>query len=460
MEDIRSLNTADNKDNIISDSKSSFSDTSCWQIIENEDGNDESRLLKNRQIADTMKNTLERHSRMDCKTYEVKVIGNKLNKTHREYINGIFREAKWIRNAFISNKDSVKTNIKEVPVKVKDKTEIRTLEYIGSQMKQSVIRQISSEIKSLSSNKKQGRKTGRLKYKSVCNAINLKQYGNTYSIDFDHNRIRVQNIKKPLYVRGLKQIPDEAEICNAKMVRKASGLYFYITCYVSKKEYIPTDKEVGIDFGIEHNLTLSDGNIFDIFVKESKMIKRLSKKINRSWIRNGRTNSNNNLKRIALLKKEYEHLHHQRKDKANNIVHDILNDYDFIAIQDEMIHNWHSGLFGKQVQNSAMGLIKAKLKNSSKTFVVDRSFPSTQICPVCGCLTKHPLSERKYKCVHCGYEHPSRDIKSAQSILDEALKQVSMEHRTQSPGEIESSTVADLSAHGKICAMTQEAQVL
>jgi DNA-damage-inducible protein J len=70
----------------------------------------------------------------------------------------------------------------------------------------------------------------------------------------------------------------EKRICNAKMVRKASGLYFYITCYVSKKEYIPTDKEVGIDFGIEHNLTLSDGNIFDVSVKESKMIKHLSKR--------------------------------------------------------------------------------------------------------------------------------------------------------------------------------------
>ena len=147
MKDIRSINTADNKDSVNFDNKSSFSDTGSNKFVENEDGNDESRLLKNRQIADTMKNTLERHSLMDCKTYEVKVIGNKLNKTQREYINGIFREAKWIRNAFISNKDSVKANIKEVPVKVKDKTEIRTLEYIGSQMKQSVIRQISSEIK-------------------------------------------------------------------------------------------------------------------------------------------------------------------------------------------------------------------------------------------------------------------------------------------------------------------------
>ena len=107
---------------------------------------------------------------------------------------------------------------------------------------------------------------------------------------------------------------------------------------------------------------------------------------------------------------------------ANKIVHDLLNDYDFIAIQDEMIHNWHAGLFGKQIQNSCMGTIKMKLKNSSKVFIIPKSFPSTQVCTVCGSLNKHPLDKRSYDCPHCGYHHDSRDKKSAQSILDEALR--------------------------------------
>ena len=90
-------------------------------------------------------------------------------------------------------------------------------------------------------------------------------------------------------------------------------------------------------------------------------------------------------------------------------------------MQDEMIANWHSGLFGKQVQHSSMGFIKAKLKNSLKVHVVETSFPSTQICPICGSLTKHPLNKRDYDCKACGYHHDSRDIKSAQSILDYVL---------------------------------------
>lgn len=416
---------------------------------------------KNRQIAESMKETLERHSHMDCRVFEIKVVSNKLNRLQKGSINGIFREAKWIRNAYIADKDSCKGNFKTVPVKIGDETETRKLSYIGSQMKQSVIKQVNSEIRSLSSHKKKGDKIGKLRYKSFCNSIDLKQYGVTYDIDFAGNRIKVQNIQKSLYVKGLKQIPSDAEICNARMVRKASGLYFYVTCYVPKKKEPSTGRQVGIDFGIEHNLNFSDGSDpADVSVKESKKTKKLSKKINRSWITNERKHSKNNLKRIAQLRKLYEHLYRQRKDKANKIVHNILNSYDFIAIQDEMIHNWHSGLFGKQVQNSAMGLIKAELKKSSKTFVIDRSFPSTQICPVCGCLNKHPLSKRDYDCPHCGYHHPSRDIKSAQSILDKALKQVSTERRTKSPEEVSASVAEACSSAISALPVIQEAQVL
>ena len=69
-----------------------------------------------------------------------------------------------------------------------------------------------------------------------------------------------------------------------------------------------------------------------------------------------------------------------------------------------------------------MGVIKAELKNSSNVYVVSRSYPSTQICPECGKLTKHPLSKRSYTCRYCGYRHPSRDVKAAGSILAEAKR--------------------------------------
>ena len=415
---------------------------------------------KNQKIKNTLLETKKRHSNMECKTFEVKVISNKMNVKQRNQINTLFKEAKWIRNAYLNNKDDLIGNFKEVPVKVKDTIEMKPLEIIGSQIKQSVITQINSEIKSLSSNKKNGKKIGKLKYKSYLNSLNLKQYGTTYRI-VNNNHIKIQNIEKSLYVKGLKQIPIDGEITNAKFVRKVNGLFFYITCFIPSQESEKTNKIVGIDFGIENNLNFSDkSKPFNCDIKESSYIKRLSRKINRCWIKNNKQNSNNNLKRIKKIKIAYNKQNNFKHDIANKEVHNLLANYDFIAIQDEMLPNWQKGLFGKQIEHSCMGTIKAKLKQSSKVHVISRSFPSTQICPNCGTLNKHPLSKRDYDCPCCGYHHDSRDEKSAQSILDQALYEVSMERRAKSPDEIKSSTISILNCDSKILSMTQEAQVL
>ena len=180
-------------------------------------------MNKNQRIGMTRRETKRRHSNMTCRTFEIKAVSNKMNREQKESVNGIFREAKWIRNALINDMHCLEDNFKKVPVKVGDEIEMRELKYIGSQMKQSMVKSVHSELKALHTKKEKGEKVGALKFKSYCNSVNLKQYGITYSIDFAHNRIKIQGIKKSLYVRGLKQIPADAEFANAKLVRKADG---------------------------------------------------------------------------------------------------------------------------------------------------------------------------------------------------------------------------------------------
>ena len=380
------------------------------------------RLAKNQKIKETGKATRERRKDMLCRVFEVKVDHSKLSKSQRNDVNTLFREAKWFRNAYLADND-LSDKSKTVKVKVKDIFEERELTLLGSQIKQSIISEVKDSIRGLAVLKENGQKVGALKFKSVCNCVNLKQYHVTYDIDKDRSRIRVQGIRKPFKVRGLEQIPENAEIANAKFVRKASGLYFHITCYVPKEEKCIPHRSVGIDFGISDNLVFSDGrDPVNICVPESKGTKLASRRMNKALSHNGNKKSNKHFKRKNKVRKAYEKDKNRRKDLANKAVHEILNNYDFIAIQDEMIHNWHKGLFGKQVQHSAMGVIKAELKNSSSVYVVSRDFPSTQICPVCGKLTKHPLSKRNYTCRYCGYHHPSRDEKAAGSILEEAIR--------------------------------------
>lgn len=380
------------------------------------------RLAKNQKIKETGKATRERRKDMLCRVFEVKVDLSRMSKSQRNDVNTLFREAKWFRNAYLAD-NGLSDKSRSVKVKVKDVFEERELTLLGSQIKQSIISEVKDSIRGLAVLKEKGHKVGALKFKSVCNCLNLKQFHVTYDIDKDRSRIRVQGIRKPFKVRGLEQIPDDAEIANAKFIRKASGLYFHITCYVPKEEKHIPHRSVGIDFGISDNLVFSDEREpVNICVPESKGTKLASRRMNKALSHNGNQKSNNHYKRKNKVRKAYEKDKNRRKDLANKAVHEILNNYDFIAIQDEMIHNWHKGIFGKQVQHSAMGVVKEELKNSSGVYVVSRDFPSTQICPECGKLTKHPLKMRSYTCQYCGYHHPSRDEKAAGSILEEAKR--------------------------------------
>ena len=377
---------------------------------------------KNRKIKDSFKEKKERRRDMICRVFEMKVVASKMPKSQKDSVNTLFREAKWFRNAYLADR-TLNDKSRTVRVKVEDVFEARDLTLLGSHIKQSLISEVKVSIKGLAKQKKNGRNVGSLRFKSFCNSVNLKQFHVTYDIDRDRSRIRVQGIKKPFRVRGLEQIPENAEIANAKFIRKASGLYFHITCYLSKEEKLLPHRSVGIDFGIGDNLVFSDSREpINICVPESKGTKLASGRMNKALSNHGDKKGQNHFKRRQKLRRAYEKDKNKRKDLANKAVHEILANYDFIAIQDEMIHNWHKGIFGRQVQHSAMGVIKAELKKSSSVYVVSRDFPSTQMCPVCGTLTKHPLSKRSYTCQYCGYNHRSRDEKAAGSILEEALR--------------------------------------
>ena len=117
-----------------------------------------------------------------------------------------------------------------------------------------------------------------------------------------------------------------------------------------------------------------------------------------------------------LIQREYERLSNRRRAKANQVYHDITKGRKLIVIQDENIKGWHKGLFGRQVQNSALGTLKAKLIANPNVLVVDRFFPSTKMCPSCGVINEGiTLSDRIFSC-GCGYTE-DRDVKSAKTLL-------------------------------------------
>jgi putative transposase len=368
---------------------------------------EQQRLNKNQSIKQSIKATHDKRKNQVCSVYKVKIQENKLSKKQKEELKMLFVEAKWIYNDALND---VFNYISGRTVNVKNKEgeiELRELKYLGSQMKQSIISNLKSSIKTLSTLKKKGKKVGRLKYISDYKSIDLKQYKTTYQI-ISSKRMKVQKIHGSLPVNGLKQVLNkDLEFSNAKILNTPKGYYIAITIYKDKEE--KTYKEnIGIDLGIKTHITTSDGRKFNSTIEETERLKKLQRNLNKK-----KKGSNNRRKHIKLIQKEYQNLTNKKNDSANKITAELLK-HKTIYMQDEQLNNWKIQ-FGKTIQHSILGRVKANLIASKRVVVLDKFEPTTQLCPKCLSKNKLSLSERKYKC-SCGYEE-DRDIHAAKNMI-------------------------------------------
>jgi putative transposase len=384
---------------------------------------------------DSLQKTRDKRKNQECKTFTLKIQKNSLSTNQSIFLNKLFIEAKWFYNHVLNQNDIFSSSVRKhakAKIKVLDHFEERELNNLSSQMKVGLHERICSSIKTLATLKKKGMQIGKLKFIPEVNSIELKQYDITYKFVENNRKIKIQGFKKPFRINGEQQIPKNCDFANAKLIRKASGYYIQITVFINKEIKQKQKNEVGIDFGIKDNIVTSDGEKFNCKVTESKRLKKLQKIFSKK-----QKSSKERFKVLKKIKKEYETNTNKKQDIANKIVFHLKSNYKTIYIQDEMISAWHKGLFGRQVQHSALGTIKTKLKNLESTTMIERHHPTTKLCPQCGKINKISLAERIYKC-ECLYTE-DRDIHSAKNILmiGKAKNNPSVEHISK---ELESKT--------------------
>lgn len=389
---------------------------------------EEAKQAKYEKQKQTLLATKEKRKSQRPICFELKIDYSHLNKSERETLKMFFVEAKWLYNHILSSEDPFKFDSKTRIVNVRNKDgniEHRELRHLPAKNRQDVHNKLKWNIKGLSSTKKMGKRVGKLKFKSEFNSIELTQYGATHKV-VGRNRIKINGIKRPLIVRGLDQLVkyDSLDYANARLVKKPSGYYISFTTFLNNIDsaiaHQPRMKSphIGLDFGIKTSITTSDGDKYDISIRESERLKRLSRKMNRQT-----KGSKNRWKTRIKLRKEYERIANRRQDKANKIVSKLLTENQVVVMQDENIKGWHKGLFGKQVQNSALGTIKSKLKLSKQVILVDKWYPTTKKCYRCGNIVELTLNDRIYHCNKCGLTE-DRDVKAAKTALYAGLSSV------------------------------------
>ena len=386
------------------------------------------RIGKNMTIKEHGKETRIRHASMRPLCVELKLDLKCLNRSEQEKLWHYFTQCRWLCNHLISLPESdfksFDTKTRTITSLDKDGKPVERQLTMPAKFIQSVYSSLKRDMASLAAKRrKTGKKNGKLKFRSEYKTIELNQYGNTHWICHGddgnsngkyRNTVHIAGIKRPIRVFGMEQIPKDAEFANAKLVKRPSGIYLMLTCYIpehegnAKREDKP---DIGLDFGIKTTITTSEGEKYDITVREPGRLKGLQRKLARQM-----KGSRGWYDTRHLIRREYEKLANRRRAKANQAYHDITKGRKLIVIQDESIAGWHKGLFGRQVQNSALGTLKGKLMSNPNVLVVDRIFPSTKMCPSCGAINEGiTLSDRVFAC-GCGYAE-DRDVKAAKTVL-------------------------------------------
>lgn len=142
--------------------------------------------------------------------------------------------------------------------------------------------------------------------------------------------------------------------------------------------------------------------------------------------------SNYNKQRIKVAR-IYEKIHNTRIDNLHKISHKLISENQVIVSEDlnvnDMVKN-HS--LAKSIYDCSWYELTRQLSykanwNNRQYVKVDRYFPSSQLCHVCGYQNSDTkdLTVRDWICPKCDTHH-DRDINAAINIRNEGLKILNM----------------------------------
>lgn len=240
-----------------------------------------------------------------------------------------------------------------------------------------------------------------------------------FKYDIDNRNLVLSKIGriKIKWSRVLPSYPTTATI-----IRNSSGRWFIsFVVEVKDREFPKTKESVGIDFGISRLATLSNGEHVPNpkhLAKRDKRLRWAQRQLARK--QKGSNRYNRCRKYVAKL---HEKISDSRKDAIEKFTTDIVKRFDLICVEDlhlrGMVKN-HS--LARSLSDAAIGLALRKIKEKAerygkKTVKIDRFFPSSKMCNVCGSLNeKLTLGGRVWTCERCHTVH-DRDDNASKNIL-------------------------------------------
>ncbi|MEM3790801.1 MAG: transposase, partial [Thermoproteota archaeon] len=241
--------------------------------------------------------------------------------------------AQWNGNSKVPSRIKLQS---QLPKLKKEKPELNR---VYSKVLQMVLYQLYSNLKALSQTKKNRKKIGRLRFKS-------KGWFKTFV--YNQSGFKLMRTGKRLDLLRLSKIGDipirvhrpvEGRIKQVIVKRHNSGKWFACVCVEKEVEPIKKEPEnaIGIDVGVKHFLTDSDGRQIENPRFYEKTIRRI--RVLNHWLSRKKKGSKNYEKQRIKLAKAHERLINQRDDFLHKLSRFYVNNYDVICVENLDIKN-------------------------------------------------------------------------------------------------------------------------
>lgn len=224
-------------------------------------------------------------------------------------------------------------------------------------------------------------------------------------------------------------------IKNVTVIRRGDKWDVSIQTEYEDNPPAPISSEIGIDMGVKHFATLSDGKVFEPlspFKREREKLAKLQRKLARQ--KKGSRNSRKTKRKIARL---HRHIADSRRDFLHKTSTQIAQNHSTVYVEDLKVSNMSASAAGTK-ENPGK---KVKQKHSLNRSILDQGWSAffrmlsyklerrggrlikvdprntSRTCPQCGLVSaENRKTQASFACVACGYR-ANADLVGAINVL-------------------------------------------
>ncbi len=254
------------------------------------------------------------------------------------------------------------------------------------------------------------KKSNHQSFRLLTNAFSLKDSG-----------FYIAKCKTPIKVKWSRALPSSPTSVTISMT--PSGKYY--ASFICSYTPVPTagTGTEGIDLGIKDLAFLASGEAIGnpkYFVKAQKQLKKLQRRLSKK-----EKGSKNRTKARLKVAKLHEYVSSCRLDYIHKLTTRLVRENQTLCIEDLNVSGMSKNRkLAKHILDASFATVRTMLQYKVRDsqhcnlVIVDRFYPSTQLCSACNQKpsVKIALRVRDWQCEYCGKTH-GRDQNAASNLM-------------------------------------------